>query len=422
MHGPAARAQRLVDGVAPVEDHGRTSVGPSALSRTSQPSAASSSRRRSASSQLAGLARGLALVEQRAHRVVRAGVARVGVEQVVERQNLEHLAQVLVAHLLALVGLPDPCPDLGERPRRVEVVGERVEEALAMLLEVGRRGPGDEPAAGLAQPLHAGLRLRHRLVGEAQRLAVVPGDEEQDHGVAAPALEDVAEQRDVADALGHLLLAHLEHPVVHPDRRELGAARHARLRGLVLVVREDQVVAAAVDVEPDAEQLLGHRRALDVPARAPAAPGRVPGGVLALLRGLPEREVHRVLLEVRALDALALVHRVERAVRELAVVLVAAHAEVDVAARRIGAAVVDQRLDQLDDRPDRRAGERLVVGPAEPQAVGVGEVRRGHLLGELRARDPQRPRGVVDLVVDVGDVRDQRDRVALVLEEALEQR
>src|SRR4030081_936288 len=39
---------------------------------------------------------------------------------------------------------------------------------------------------------------------------------------------------------------------------------------------------------------------------------------------------------------------------------------------------------------------------------------------QLSARDAGRRRGVVDLVVDVGDGLDQRDLVALVLEEPLE--
>ena len=55
-------------------------------------------------------------------------------------------------------------------------------------------------------------------------------------------------------------------------------------------------------------------------------------GVLALLLPLPEREVERVLLAVGALDALALVHLVDRAVGELAVAGQRADAEVDVAA------------------------------------------------------------------------------------------
>ena len=47
----------------------------------------------------------------------------------------------------------------------------------------------------------------------------------------------------------------------------------AALGDLVLVVREDQVEAAAVDVERHAQPALAHGRALDVPAGAAVAPG-----------------------------------------------------------------------------------------------------------------------------------------------------
>ena len=83
---------------------------------------------------------------------------------------------------------------------------------------------------------------------------------------------------------------------------------------------------------------------------------------------------------------------------------------------------VDQTLDHRHDLGDRLARARLVVGPPEPETVGVGEVRVGHLARELVAGDGRLARGRVDLVVDVGDVGHQRDRVALVLEEPLEQR
>ena len=72
---------------------------------------------------------------------------------------------------------------------------------------------------------------------------------------------------------------------------------------------------------------------------------------------------------------------------------------------------------------DRLGRERLVVGTAEPEPVGVGAVGGGHLPRQLlRSRTPALARGDVDLVVDVGDVLDQRDVVALVLEQPLEQR
>src|SRR5207248_10809510 len=96
--------------------------------------------------------------------------------------------------------------------------------------------------------------------------------------------------------LVHLGAAHAEHPVVHPYARELMAER-ARLRDLVLVVRELQVEAAAVDREARAEVALRHRGALDVPTRPAPTPRRVPRGVLAGLVRLPEREIARVVLE-----------------------------------------------------------------------------------------------------------------------------
>ena len=60
-----------------------------------------------------------------------------------------------------------------------------------------------------------------------------------------------------------------------------------------------------------------------------------------------------------------------------------------------------------------------MVGAPEPQRVGVGDVVGGHLLGQAGTGHPGGAGGVVDLVVDVGDVHDQPRRQALVLEEAL---
>ena len=61
------------------------------------------------------------------------------------------------------------------------------------------------------------------------------------------------------------------------------------------MVREDQVAAAALDVERHAEVLQRDRGALDVPAGAAVAEGGVPRG-LARALGLPEQAVERVLL------------------------------------------------------------------------------------------------------------------------------
>src|SRR5690242_21531484 len=77
--------------------------------------------------------------------------------------------------------------------------------------------------------------------------------------------------------------------------------RRLGLGDLVLVMREDEVDAAGVDVERVSQQVDRHRRALEVPTGAPASPRRIPRGSSRLVirrRGFPEREVLRVLLGV----------------------------------------------------------------------------------------------------------------------------
>ena len=64
---------------------------------------------------------------------------------------------------------------------------------------------------------------------------------------------------------------------------------------------------------------------------------------------------------------------------------------------------------KLHDRRHRLGRLREVVGHAEPEIAGVLEVPLGRALGELGARAR---RGVVDLVVDVGDVVDELRVVA----------
>ena len=136
--------------------------------------------------------------------------------------------------------------------------------------------PGPEPPPRLADPRRGAHRLLQALVGERDRLPVVAAGEVQDERLAADLVEHLAEPADVADGLGHLRVGELQHPVVHPHAGERLAAPGQRLRRLVLVVREDEVDPAAVDVEVHAQVLLGHRGALDVPAGAARRPTASP--------------------------------------------------------------------------------------------------------------------------------------------------
>ena len=102
--------------------------------------------------------------------------------------------------------------------------------------------------------------------------------------------------------LAHLPPGEHDQAVVHPVPGETVPGGR-RLGALVLVVREDQVDAATVDIESGPEVMGGHRRALEVPARPARTPGGPPGR-LAGLRALPQDEVVGVSLE-RSLGARA---------------------------------------------------------------------------------------------------------------------
>src|SRR6516164_6353529 len=104
---------------------------------------------------------------------------------------------------------------------------------------------------------------------------------------------------------GHLLfiLRESEEPVVHPEAHKWRFARVGLgLGDFILVVREDHILAAAMDIQLLTEERQGHGRALDMPSRTAGPPGAVPRRLPGLGR-LPENEVHGVLLARVDLDA-----------------------------------------------------------------------------------------------------------------------
>src|SRR5262245_33624515 len=119
------------------------------------------------------------------------------------------------------------------------------------------------------------MRLVETDEGPVERLAVMrPQHVEAERfarpGVTLPAREQLVHGDEVVEALRHLLPFDLEEAVMHPDlRHDRRAESAARLGDLVLVVREDEVDAATVNVESLAEMGPRHRRALDMPARTP---------------------------------------------------------------------------------------------------------------------------------------------------------
>jgi hypothetical protein len=214
-----------------------------------------------------------------------------------------------------------------------------------------------------------------RSIGKAQHLARPRTAAE---GVGGEQLVDGDE---VAERLRHLVALDLQEAVVEPVvGHHLGAEAAARLRHLVLVVRKDEIDAAAVDVEDLAEMLPRHRRALDMPARAPGRgdAGRRWPRRLARLRGLPQHEIEGRALVGRDVDAGARLHLVEGPLRQPAVLGHRGHAEQRVLLRHIGMAVRDEALDESRHLADVLGRARLDGRRQHAERGDVGvELRLG---------------------------------------------
>ena len=87
------------------------------------------------------------------------------------------------------------------------------------------------------------------------------------------AREELLEGDEVVVGLTHLLTIDGEHIVVHPVLHGRMAHRGLSLGYLALVMGEDEVHAATVDVEHLAQILTTHSCALAMPAREAVAPG-----------------------------------------------------------------------------------------------------------------------------------------------------
>ena len=182
------------------------------------------------------------------------------------------------------------------------------------------------------------------------------------------------------------------------------------------MMRESEVLAAAVYVDGLAQVLLGHCGALDVPARSSHAPWRLPCDLGFFLASLPESEVQRIFLHLADSDARAALEVVDVLAGQLAVLFKLTCRVVDVAVCLVGVALVDEGLHEFDDLRDVLRDLRVNVGLDDVESLCVVEVLLDVLLGDLRRRDALFFRAVDDLVVNIGEVLHEFDLVASVLE------
>ena len=199
-----------------------------------------------------------------------------------------------------------------ERRGGVHVVGDVLVEGTSRLVQPRRSPPGWRRRSGSASRrarksvsrLSASSACAMRRPRELQLLAIVHAQVEIAQRRRPEArVDDVLQVVDVAERLRHLLARLASSSIIrcsawNQKRENCLPGRAFALRDLVLVMREDQVDAAGVDVDRRlAEQAQRHRRALDVPAGTARPDAGIPGR-LARLGRLPQHEVAGVVLFV----------------------------------------------------------------------------------------------------------------------------
>lgn len=169
------------------------------------------------------------------------------------------------------------------------------------------------------------------------------------------------------------------------------------------MVREDQVLAATVDVDHVTQVLVDHGGALDVPARAATAPGRLPARLL-VGGWLPEDEVAGVAFVVGHFHPGAGEHVFQLATGQLAVIGHGFHCEQHLAVGLVGVALFHQGLDHGDHFADVIGGLGDDVRGFRVQGRHVFGEGSGETLGELADVFVVFRRSLDDLVINVGNV------------------
>ena len=127
------------------------------------------------------------------------------------------------------------------------------------------------------QSLLAGLQC---IVREVYGAAVVGREDEETDGhwrisllqTVVIACEELLQGNEVTKTLTHLLTIDGNHIVVHPVMNHLVALRSHSLSNLALMMRENQIHAATMNIEVTAQVLTSHRSTLAVPSWESIAP------------------------------------------------------------------------------------------------------------------------------------------------------
>ena len=330
-------------------------------------------------------------------------IFRVLLHQTQQAAGGQHVALGLRLGFVSRSGIQrcDRLVQPGQGQRRVQLILERLLYPARHIVAVRRRGRATQSRI---HPVQGCFRLPYAILGEIERRAIVRLQQGEPERLAGEFRQQFVHGVEVAERFRHLLAFALQIAVMHPVLRKMRAGVAATaLRNLVLMVRENQILPAAMDVEVGAEVFLAHGRAFDMPAGASPPPRAVPARRVVVAR-LPQHEIRRVPLVGCHLDPRPVDQRFPAVPRQAAIVRHRGYVEQHMAFGFIGVAGSDQALHQLDHFRNVIGRTRFHVGLQHTHRCRVGVKTIGGFLRQRTDIDAELFRPDIDLVFDVRDV------------------
>ena len=172
----------------------------------------------------------------------------------------------------------------GQSARCVQIIGQDTDEfCIRLPFALGCQSDNQfwPKAVTLQNPVPFAQRtfsFRAARFGPVHCLAIVGAQHHQpDHLARHTLIKQVADGKEIAQGFGHLLALNLQHLVMDPIAGKFTMRVGASgLRDFIFMMRELQVIAAAVNIKAFAQQLMAHRGTFNMPARTTITPRAIP--------------------------------------------------------------------------------------------------------------------------------------------------
>src|SRR3989442_14123621 len=221
--------------------------------------------------------------------------------------------------------------------------------------------------------------------------------------------------------MGHFLIPHLQKTCMYPIACKWFASETLTLGDLVLMVREDQIGTAAMDIDLLTQHFHCHSRTLDMPTRTSMTPGAIPPR-FSWFSCFPEGKVTRVTFALVWLETPSGLHSLLVSFGKLPIARKGISGEIDVAVafplENISVPFLDELLHKCDNLGDKLGRMGIGIRRSDCQSVHITEVARCIAFGSLRGRDPLTQTGLDNPIINIREVLDVIDRISSVFQVA----